>query len=267
MRFALKVAYLGSSYLGWQRQPHVVTVEGTLLRALTKTKVLTDLKKGKYGYSSRTDSFVHSLSQVVAFSATKDPNIWHINDLLPPDVCVLSISHVHPSFHPRFEFKQKTYRYLAPYQQENLNNMRKAAKFLEGTHDFSSFVKTTSNRSTVTTITSIDISKKEATLIFDFSSNRGFFWQQVRRMVTFFILCGQGEISPDETLGFLKMMRLPKLPPASPHRLILLDISFAGVFFEPFPKASIKFRRYLESEAQLSFTPPEIIKEFKNYMG
>ena len=83
MRFALKILYLGSRYHGWQRQPDVGTVEGVVLKALAKTKVLNDLNKGKYGYTSRTDAFVHSLSQVVAFNASKIPNICQINKLLP----------------------------------------------------------------------------------------------------------------------------------------------------------------------------------------
>ena len=44
MRFAMKIAYLGSRYHGWQRQPDVVTVEGTILQAFKKVNVLTDLK-------------------------------------------------------------------------------------------------------------------------------------------------------------------------------------------------------------------------------
>ena len=265
MRFALKIAYLGSRYYGWQSQPDVVTVEGTILSVLKKTKVLTELKKAKYGYASRTDSFVHSLSQVIAFNAKNEPKIYRINDLLPPDVCILSMSKVPPSFHPRYNFKQKIYRYMIPYKQENLNHMRRAAQFLEGTHDFSSFAKTTPNRSVITTITSIDISKQGPIIILNFVSNWGFLWQQVRRMVKFLILCGCGEISPDETHEYLKETKLPKIPPASPHRLILKEISFPNVGFE-FSKAISKFCRYLESEDQPVCTPPEIINEFKNYL-
>ena len=204
MRFALKLLYLGSRYHGWQRQPNIDTVEGAFLKALTKTQVLTDLNKGKYGYASRTDAFVHSLSQIVAFNAHEVPDVKQINEILPSDVCILSIYPVSSSFHPRYDFTQKTYRYVAPYDHEDLTSMKEAAQYLKGTHDFSSFVKTTPNRSAITTITHIDISKKGNTLIFDFSSNRGFLWQQVRRMVTFLITCGKGEIFPDETLDYLK---------------------------------------------------------------
>ena len=102
--------------------------------------------------------------------------------------------------------------------------------------------------------------------LFDFSSNRGFLWQQVRRMVTFFIECGRGEISPNETSEYLKIMKLPKIPPASPHRLVLLNVSFPGIFFEPLPEAISKFRGYLDSGIPLTLTPSEIINEFKKYL-
>ena len=266
MRFALKLLYLGSRYHGWQRQPNVDTVEGAFLKALTKTQVLTDLNKGKYGYASRTDAFVHGLSQIVAFNALEVPNVKQINDLLPSDVCILSICPVSSSFHPRYDFTQKTYRYLAPYDHEDLTSMKKAAQSLKGTHDFSSFVKTRPNRSNITTITDIDINKRDDILIFDFSSNRGFLWQQVRRMVTFFISCGQGEVSPNETSEYLKIMKFPKVPPASPHRLVLLNVSFQGIFFEPLPEAISKFRGYLESGIPSTLTPSEIINEFKRYL-
>lgn len=267
MRFALKLLYLGSRYHGWQRQPNVNTVEGAFLNVLTKTKVLTDLNKGKYGYASRTDAFVHGLSQIVAFNALEVPDVKQINDLLPSDVCILSICPVSSSFHPRYDFTRKTYRYLAPYDHEDLTSMRKAARSLTGTHDFSSFAKTRPNRSSITTITDIDINKRENILIFTFSSNRGFLWQQVRRMVTFFISCGHGAISPDETSEYLKIIKLPKMPPASPHRLMLLDVSFPGTVFEPLPDAISKFQSYLESGIPLTITPSEIINEFKRYLA
>ena len=266
MRFALKILYLGSRYHGWQRQPNVVTVESVVLKALTKTKTLTDLNKGKYGYASRTDAFVHGLSQIVAFNALEVPDVNQINDLLPSDICVLGLCPVASSFHPRYDFYHKTYRYLAPYAQEDLTNIKKAAQSLKGTHDFSSFVKSRPNRSNITTITDIAINKKGNILIFDFSSSRGFLWQQVRRMVTFFISCGQGEIFPNEITEYLKVTKLPKVPPASPHRLILLKVSFPGLFFEPLPEAISKFCRYLDSGIPHTLTPSEVISEFKNYL-
>ena len=65
MRFAMKIAYIGSRYHGWQRQPDVATVEDTILQAFNKSNVLNNLKISKYGYASRTDSYVHSLSQMI----------------------------------------------------------------------------------------------------------------------------------------------------------------------------------------------------------
>ncbi len=267
MRFAMKIAYLGSRYHGWQRQPDVVTVEDAILQAFQKVNLLKDLKICNYGYASRTDASVHSLSQIIAFNAIKHPNIHKINSLLPHDICIISINKVPPSFNPRYNHKNKIYRYLIPYSEENVNNMRNDAQLLEGNHNFSSFVKTTPNRSAVTSITRINIHKEGNILKCDFMSNWGFYWQQVRRMVTFLIACGQGKISPNETIDYLKVTRFPKLPPASPHQLILFDISFPNVLFKPFPGATSNYIRYLESAVPSLFTPSEVIQEFRNYLS
>lgn len=75
--------------------------------------------------------------------------------MLPEDVRVLSCEEVSPDFHARFQAKEKTYVYklylsphLNPLKNATAENicvpldfaeMEKAARFIEGTHDFRCF--------------------------------------------------------------------------------------------------------------------------------
>lgn len=67
MRIALKFAYLGNDYYGYQIQPGVPTIEGKLLKALKDCDALKNISKARYAASGRTDRGVHALGQVIAF--------------------------------------------------------------------------------------------------------------------------------------------------------------------------------------------------------
>ena len=67
MRVALKLAYLGTEYYGYQIQPGVPTIEGKLLKALRDAGALKNLSKARYSAAGRTDRGVHALGQVIAF--------------------------------------------------------------------------------------------------------------------------------------------------------------------------------------------------------
>ena len=107
----LRVAYEGTRFSGWQVQPGQVTVQGVLAEAIRKVTGEEILPRG----SSRTDSGVHALGQVVAFTSRSDleAGVWvnAINANLPPDVTVLSGSEVSAEFDPVWAAVRKFYRY------------------------------------------------------------------------------------------------------------------------------------------------------------
>jgi len=72
MRIALKIAYIGTEYHGYQIQPNVPTIEKELFGTLEELKIITDPKSARYTGSGRTDAGVHALEQVIAF----DTNIF-----------------------------------------------------------------------------------------------------------------------------------------------------------------------------------------------
>jgi tRNA pseudouridine38-40 synthase len=163
----LTLSYDGTSFHGWQVQPDLVTVQGTLADALERITGESVLPQG----SGRTDAGVHALAQVASF-ALQAPipaaNLLRaLNHSLPPGIRVLAAEQVDESFHARHSARRKTYEYrlferrirdaagnvvrdricppfLAPYAWDcrwllDLESMQKAADQLCGTHDFSSF--------------------------------------------------------------------------------------------------------------------------------
>lgn len=107
----LTLAYNGSSFHGWQIQPGLVTVQGTLAAALAEITGHVVLPQG----SGRTDAGVHALGQVASFALpTRIPpaNLQRaLNRALPPDVRVLKAEIMPEGFHARHSARRKIYEY------------------------------------------------------------------------------------------------------------------------------------------------------------
>jgi tRNA pseudouridine38-40 synthase len=159
LHWKLTLAYDGTPYNGWQIQPNLPTVQGTLARAIHHITGETTLPQG----SGRTDTGVHALAQVATVTLTNPipgPNLHRaLNRILPPSIRVLSVDEVPPDFHARHSARRKTYEYrilpgnricspmLAPYvwafqRPLDLATLQQAATYVIGTHDFTSFAAT-----------------------------------------------------------------------------------------------------------------------------
>jgi tRNA pseudouridine38-40 synthase len=159
----LILTYDGTPYNGWQVQPNLPTVQGTLAQAIHRITGETVLPQG----SGRTDTGVHALAQVATFSLTVPipaANLHRaLNRALPASIRVLSVEAVPEHFHARHSAHRKTYEYrilpcdlseehdaricppmLAPYVWPcrlslDLAILQQAASHILGTHDFTSF--------------------------------------------------------------------------------------------------------------------------------
>lgn len=155
MRYRLEVAYLGTSFHGWQFQHGVPTIQGAFREALQRL----------YGEpvevlgSSRTDAGVHARGQVASFVADERHTIENLYKALNfhthPHIVVQRIEAVRDDFHPRHASRGKWYRYriqdsytpdpfcapIAAHIKHRLDAdaMHTAAQVLIGEHDFSSF--------------------------------------------------------------------------------------------------------------------------------
>lgn len=108
----LTLAYDGTDFAGFQRQPGMRTVQGVLEAAVERIAQQPVLTRG----ASRTDAGVHAEGQVVGFSSARElpPERWMkaINRYLPSDVAVQAADSCPPDYDPRFDSIDKTYRYL-----------------------------------------------------------------------------------------------------------------------------------------------------------
>jgi tRNA pseudouridine38-40 synthase len=151
----LVVAYDGTSFVGWQRQPQGTSIQGLLEDVFGRLdgRAVTVVGAG------RTDAGVHAEGQVasVVLATPRDtPEILRaVNAMLPPAVRVLSVAPAPPRFHARHASLSKTYCYrilngpiASPFAERfawhvpwglDAGAMDAAARQLEGEHDFAAF--------------------------------------------------------------------------------------------------------------------------------
>src|SRR5215813_13028335 len=154
-RIKITIAYDGTDFHGWQAQPGLPTIQGTLER------IIGDIegKPVHVAGSGRTDAGVHAMAQVAAFSLQNPIPEYNlrkaINRLLPASVRVLSVEETYPDFHPRYDAVAKTYEYrihrgeiVSPFEWRYAHHFPyplderafiDAAPLLEGEHDYTAF--------------------------------------------------------------------------------------------------------------------------------
>jgi tRNA pseudouridine38-40 synthase len=151
----LVLAYDGTDFHGWQRQPNVPTIQACAEEALERIVG----SPVQLWASGRTDAGVHAANQVANFKTDSripcSNLVKALNDVLPPVVRVKEAREVSDKFHARYDAQSKTYRYRIhqgrvcspfvwrfvwhlPFQLDRAR-MAKAARAIEGEHDFTSF--------------------------------------------------------------------------------------------------------------------------------
>lgn len=243
----LTIAYDGSEFRGWQIQPGLPTVQGTLSDVIGRTTGEKVLPQG----SGRTDTGVHAMAQAASF-ATDSPipleNLRIVlNDRLPPSIRVLLVEEVSPEFHARHSAKAKTYRYrvyrgeivppwLARYVAHHPwpleeNAVFEAAKYVIGEHDFTSFAAcdpdktaraeedgdgdTPKHATNVRTIYDSSWRREGDEIIYTVRGN-GFLHHMVRNLVGTFLLVGKGTWKPDDVTRILATLDRSAAGPTAP---------------------------------------------------
>lgn len=268
MRVALKLAYLGDRYYGFQVQPDVPTIEGTLFKALKKLGIFNDPKKAKYSASGRTDKGVHALEQVVAFnteSGLVTPRI--INSELPDDIWAWATARVSRAFDPRRKAISREYRHILYGKGLEISKMRRASELLLGTHDFANFATKDEDKSTKRTVKCIEIRVAGPFIIMDIVAN-SFAQHMARKIVTGLSMVGAG--ARDE--GWLRGMLEPDkyeegIEPAPPFGLILRKVNYAGISFTEDEYAKTRARRELQERRLIHGTMAEVVKDMRDAIG
>jgi tRNA pseudouridine38-40 synthase len=239
VRVALKLAYDGTAFFGFQRQPAGRTVEGDLVNALMKVGAISSHKGCGYRSSSRTDRGVSALGNIVSFRTQFDPAaICSAVNSKMEDVWVYSAVQVPDEFHPRAA-RQRWYRYHLAKADQDLKVMKEVAARFVGVHDFSSYSKS-DGRNPMRKLDSIDIRQDGMFYAIDFRAE-SFLWNMVRRMVWMMDEGGSGRMALD-CIG-PEPGRMPKrMGLAPPEYLVLMDID-CGIDFPVNGRVAIGLER------------------------
>lgn len=241
-RVKMVVAYDGTNYCGWQKQPNGICIEEVLNRELSK---LLNEPIEVIG-ASRTDSGVHARGNIAVFDTharmPADKICIALNQRLPKDIVIQESCEVAPDYHPRKRNTRKTYEYRilnrrVPLPDQRLNSyfyyyaldvdkMREAAQYLVGEHDFKSFCSIrTQVEDTVRRIYSITIKKNEDDRIDIRISGNGFLYNMVRIIVGSLVKVGCGFWKPEQIKEALEARDRSKAGPKAPAEgLTLISI-------------------------------------------
>ena len=232
-RYKIQIEYEGTSFVGWQFQKNGQSIQEVLQKAIFNFSNEQVIITG----AGRTDSGVHALAQVAHFDLKKKIKkknlLPAINQNIPnKSVTVLKINRVNKNFHARHDAKKRTYLYLIINRQSpltlqknkawhirkklNIKVMKKGAKLLLGTHDFSTYrAASCGAKSPVKTMEKISIKKSKDKISLQFTS-RSFLQQQVRSMVGCIKYLREGKWSIDEFQKAFKSKKRSKCAPPAP---------------------------------------------------
>jgi tRNA pseudouridine38-40 synthase len=243
----LTVEYDGTDYSGWQKQPQAPTVQGTLedrLKLICGHPV--DLLA-----AGRTDAGVHALGQTANFHTQSSLPIERIakvlNQLLPHDIRIVKAQEVPSTFHATYHAQAKLYRYIIRNSKDytvfdrhtyhhmrlplDLIAMKKAARHLLGTHDFTAFRGALGRRANPKrTLLKIQIRKKGKDVILDYTGE-SFLHQMIRILSGTLVYVGSGKFKPGDVPGILKSKDRKKAGPTlPPNGLFLVKVFYPKVF-------------------------------------
>lgn len=212
MRIALGLEYKGINYYGWQRQPKLPSVQFYVEQALSK---VADHSVQAF-CAGRTDTGVHAKEQVIHFDtiAKRKIDAWILgsNSHLPCDIRIRWAKHVTDDFHARFSAVARSYRYLIHNSKTHsaiLYNlitwhpkpldeklMQKAAHYLIGEHDFSSFRGCDcQSKSPMRNVHHLNIKRSGKLIVIDIKAN-AFLLHMVRNIAGLLIAIGEGKQEP-----------------------------------------------------------------------
>ena len=247
MKIALGVEYLGTDFHGWQIQKSGLrTVQGVVEPALSKIAN----HPVRVFCSGRTDAGVHAQEQVIHFetqtSRTDGAWLFGGNANLPSDVNFKWAKEVNDDFHARFNAHARSYEYKIHHhpvrsslktgyylwepRSLNIDDMRKAAAFLVGEHDFSCFRGSMCQaKSPIKTIEYLQIDEIGDDLIIKVKAN-AFLHHMVRNLVGTLLKVGRGEESTEWMLSVLDSKdRKEAGPTAEPQGLYFVKAHYQNI--------------------------------------
>ncbi|MBR7553872.1 tRNA pseudouridine(38-40) synthase TruA [Allobacillus sp. GCM10007491] len=199
-RLKVQIAYDGTLFSGFQVQVNARTVQEEIEKSLMKIHQ----QAIRIYASGRTDSGVHAKAQVIHFDSPLDltETNWKraLQTTLPNDISIGKVEKVSRDFHARKDARDKTYRYFIRYSKDydvfsrnhewhiryplDIEEMKKAAAQIQGTHDFTSFSasKTNVKGDKTRTIHNVDLLESDEHVVVEVTGD-GFLTHMVRIIV------------------------------------------------------------------------------------
>jgi tRNA pseudouridine38-40 synthase len=246
-RVRLDIAYDGSGFSGWARQPGRRTVQATVESALA-----TVLRLDSVGLTvaGRTDAGVHARGQVAHLDVPEA--LWQdaagalvrrLAGVLPADVRVRAATAVAPQFDARFAAVWRRYEYRvtdAPWGADPLRHgsvlawpralddaaMAAAAAGLLGLHDFAAFCRRRDGATTVRTLLRLDVVRAEDEIVCTVVAD-AFCHSMVRSLTGALLAVGEGRRPQQWPASLLDLgSRANDVPVAPPHGLTLMEVGY-----------------------------------------
>lgn len=240
----LKLAYDGTDFWGWQKQPnHDQTIQHLVEKTILR---LTDEEVSLVG-SGRTDRGVHAMSQWAHFSLEKDPEKIQLKKRLakhlPNGIGIRELYIGPDEFHAQRSALKKTYiyrisqkKYYDPFLHRwslhhpwplNMSEIVSATRYLVGEHDFASFQSTgTDLKTTIRTIYKLECAKNGSDIRIAITGS-GFLKQMVRNILGTILDMQQKNLPPEHIKQVLKAKdRAAAASPAPPQGLVLSRVVY-----------------------------------------
>jgi tRNA pseudouridine38-40 synthase len=219
-RLRIDLAYDGSNFAGWAKQPDRRTVQECVEQALATVSQITP----ETIVAGRTDAGVHATGQVIHVDLPEtlglDDLVYKLNRLLDEDIRIHKVSIAPEAFHARFSALRRYYRYkilddnkvLDPLDRLDVSSwyrpldcevMNKTSALLLGEHDFAAFCKYREGATTIRTLEKYEWKRSpEGFLVADIVAD-AFCYSMVRNLVGAVVCVADGRFDPEWIVGVL----------------------------------------------------------------
>lgn len=239
--YRIDLAYDGTDFHGYARQSNQRTVQGEFETALFRRTGEVDT-----AVAGRTDAGVHAAGQVVSFVVDEPMDVAalqrSLNSQLGPEMAVYAVSEAADLFHARFSATGRRYRYRiwnAPVHDPlrvrstwhvpeplDVRSMDRAVEPLVGRHDFASFCRTVTGRTTVRELREAAWRREGDVAELSIAAN-AFCHHMVRSIVATSVEVGRGRLDPEAVLTLLGQRDRTKGHGSAPSRgLTLMSVEY-----------------------------------------
>ena len=214
LRLRIDLAYDGTNFSGWGKQPDRRTVQEEVEKALTtatQSKIETIV-------AGRTDAGVHATGQVIHVDVPESLNLdelsYKLNRMLDTDVRIMKIAVVTGPFNARFSALRRHYTYkildgnqtIPPldrldvagwYRELDVDLMNQASALMLGSHDFAAYCKFREGSTTIRNLQRFHWTRDSAGLLIGDVVADSFCYSMVRNLVGAVVCVADGRFGPE----------------------------------------------------------------------